>query len=261
VKFAAHVVFPFLAALPLLAQNQVAAKDAALGRQLAAELRKRITPLESPALQQYVDRLGQKLAAGMPDFNAPFTFQVIAEDSCPTLHEPASFPGGFVFVPAALFLAARDEGEFAGMLAHAMAHGVLPLRRQTNLASVPLVFVGAQGGSCSAIPVGFVRTQWNFELQADALAARAMAQAGVDPQGLVRYVERDQPPGTNDRSPIPPRDQRVAALTTSLRTMINWRPRVRRWAGCCVAQNAQRFPRSGGSRRAQQRHFRPPLSQ
>jgi hypothetical protein len=37
-------------------------------------------------------------------------------------HEPLSVPGGHIFVPATLIPAAGSEAEFAGMLAHAMAH-------------------------------------------------------------------------------------------------------------------------------------------
>ena len=85
--------------------------------------------------------------------------------------------GGYVFVPAALFLAARDEAEFAALLAHAMAHiaarqgNVQP----TGLASVPLIF--GFGGSCTeggALPVGFTATRRGFELQADALSLQTM---------------------------------------------------------------------------------------
>jgi predicted Zn-dependent protease len=224
-----------LAGLALFAQNQTTPekavnpdnlqKEAALGKQLADQMYQRTTPIDSPTVQTYVDRLGQKLAAHMPESKVQFAFRVIAEDPCPTVHEPSAFPGGYVFVPAALFQAAHDEVEFAGMLAHAMAHiaarqGTRPstVSRQTNLASVPLIF--GWGGACTeggSIPAGFVATQRRFELQADALSLQTMAQAGFDPQGLVQYIERDQMVPTDARpaelSPLPPRDQRVAAMT------------------------------------------------
>jgi len=104
------------------------------------------------------------------------------------------YQADYVFVPAALFLAARDEAEFAALLAHAMAHiaarqgNVQP----TGLASVPLIF--GFGGSCTeggALPVGFTATRRGFELQADALSLQTMAQAGFDPKALVRYTERE----------------------------------------------------------------------
>jgi predicted Zn-dependent protease len=66
--------------------------------------------------------------------------------------------------------------------------------------------------------LGFdLATQRRFELQADALSLQTMAQTGFDPQGLVQYIERDQMVPTDARpaelSPLPPRDQRVAAMT------------------------------------------------
>jgi hypothetical protein len=51
-----------------------------------------------------------------------FTFILFADDTCEITHEPASLPGGYVFVPASLFVATHNEAEFAGMLAHAMEH-------------------------------------------------------------------------------------------------------------------------------------------
>src|SRR5437879_13364529 len=137
-------------------------EEAALGRQLAAEFRKRTTPIDKPTVQNYLDRLGKRLAAHVPDATFPFTFSAIAEDLCPTIHEPAALPGGYVFVPAALFIAAQDEAEFSGLLAHAMEHiaqrhGTRQATRGTmvNYSSVPLI---CMGGGCSewrAIPLGF----------------------------------------------------------------------------------------------------------
>ena len=90
----------------------------AVGRQLAAEFQRDTKPLESLAALAYIDGIGQRLAAqiGGPPFTC--TFALVADD--PTvLHEVAAFPGGFLFVPASLILAVKDEDELAGMLAHA----------------------------------------------------------------------------------------------------------------------------------------------
>lgn len=235
-KLLARMALSLLAGLALIAQNQATPekgldpynlqKEVALGKRLADEVQQRTTPIEAPTVQGYVDGLGQKLAAHIPESKIPFTFSVIAEDPCATVHEPYAFPGGYVFVPAALFLAARGEAEFAGMLAHAMAHIAARLGnrpstgvQQTSLASVPLIF--GFGRSCTervAVPVGFIATQRGFELQADALSLQTMAQAGFDPQAFVRYIEREQPLPSDERSvelsPIPPRNQRVAAMTS-----------------------------------------------
>ena len=210
-KTTARIAASIVAALPLFAQNQGtpekgvnfynSQREAALGKRLADDVLKRTTPIENPTVVAYVDRLGQKLAAHMPESPVRFTFSLIAEDLCPAMHEPSALPGGYLFVPAALFLAARDEAEFAGMLAHAMAHiaarqGNPPSTggQQTNLASVPLIFVGGWSGSCTV--------------------------AGAV---LVRYTEREQPAPSDDGSvelsSIPPRDQRVAAMTSIIDSM------------------------------------------
>jgi predicted Zn-dependent protease len=208
-------------------------KEAALGNKLANEIRQRTTSIQNPTSNGFVERLGRRLAAHMPEAKLDFTFSIIAEDPCPTVHEPVALSGGYVFVPAALFLAAQDESEFAGMLAHAMAHiadrhGMQLFRRDqpTGLADAPLVFVGAWGGSCTqglAIPMGLVATERGFEQEADARAVRTMAQAGFDPDALVRYTERVQPASSSTTSAafaiIPPRDERVAAMTSTIESL------------------------------------------
>ena len=123
-----------LAVLPVTAQEPVRAGDAnlyslekerALGQQLAKEIRQTTTALNSPRVQDYVDRLGQQIAARMQGTRFDYTFTVIADDTSRPTHEPIALPGGAVFIPAALFFAVNDEAEFAGMLAHAMEHVAL----------------------------------------------------------------------------------------------------------------------------------------
>ncbi|HWF10806.1 MAG TPA: M48 family metalloprotease [Bryobacteraceae bacterium] len=197
-------------------------KEAALGSQMASELRRRTTSIEDSGIREYVDRLGQRLAMEMPDAKFSFQFTVIADDPCPTTHEPASLPGGYVFVPAPLLVAAHSEAEFAGMMAHAMEH--IAVRQATRLATlgrvastgnIPLIFIGSWAGACSehgAVPAGFLATQRTNELEADGLAVQAMARAGFDPKALVDYIERVQPPQTERSSALPSRDERVAAM-------------------------------------------------
>src|SRR5437763_6175844 len=156
-------LLPFLAAIATAQQANPGRalnfysieKEIALGRQLAAEFQRNTQPFVSPATVTYIDDLGQRLAAqtGNPAFT--YTFALIA-DNPTVLHEPAAFPGGFIFVPARLILAAKDEGELAGMLSHAIAH--VAARHGTKQASrgeilaktLPLVYVGGATGSAIA---------------------------------------------------------------------------------------------------------------
>src|SRR5215469_10115249 len=73
------------------AQNSVnysLEKEAALGKQLAGDLHQRTTSIDNPDVRTYVESLGQRIAAHLPEARFPFTFSVIADDLCPTIHEP-----------------------------------------------------------------------------------------------------------------------------------------------------------------------------
>jgi predicted Zn-dependent protease len=206
-------------------------KEQALGRQLAEDFRRHTTPLDSPRTQAYLNDLGQRLAAhvGGPPFL--YTFGLITDD--PTvMHEPASLPGGYIFVPAGLILAAKDEDELAGMLAHAIAH--VATRDSTRDATraemldmmrVPLVMTGGwtgwamQQGYEIAMPVGMAQMRRKRELAADRLAVQGMAGAGYDPAALARYLERAQPAALAESkmySPFPDRAQRLATIRTAI---------------------------------------------
>lgn len=211
-------------------------KEAALGRQFAAEIKRQTRSVESTDVQDYLNRLGQRLAARMPTSSSvPFTFSVIVEDLCQPTHEPAAVPGGYIFVPAALFTAGQNEAEFAGMLAHAMehvaqrhwgsgAHTTLP----TTLA-VPVIFFGNPPGCLDAssspagIPIGFLSYAGAYTLEADTLAVQAVARAGYDPHGLLRYIERVQPkidePLKKTFSSLPDLDKRVANLQSAIESV------------------------------------------
>jgi predicted Zn-dependent protease len=197
-------------------------KEAAIGAQLAQQERQRTTPLASDTVREYVELVGHKLAAELP---LSYTFEVVADVMGGPTHEPLSLPGGYIFVPASLILTARNEAEFAGMLAHAMAHcaerhGTRQATRGeiANLSNIPLIFIG--GGAEPMGPVGFSSLQRRFEIEADALAVKMTASAGYDPEALVRYIARVQPGDTvRASSPMPTRESRLAAMEKAIQQL------------------------------------------
>jgi predicted Zn-dependent protease len=167
-------------------------KEAALGRHLAEHFDSRV---ESDAtIQTYLDRLSQQVGPQIKNADFPFTVKAISDDQCSITHEPVALPASYTLVPEALFLAAKDEAEFAGMLTQAMERIVLRqgLRTETkvdSLASVPLVFMGAGCSEGALVPV----SQAKSAMEADGLAVEALAHAGFDPEGLSHYLERVSP--------------------------------------------------------------------
>jgi predicted Zn-dependent protease len=208
------ILFILAAAVAASAQNS---KEAALGAQLAKEIRLRTTAIEDPALQEYIERIGRKQGSA----SGAYTFALIADDAGGKTHEPLSLPGGYIFVSAELLRSAADEAEVAGMLAHAMAHAASrPLARVAAGGTIPIVFIGGwqglgAGRDDDLLPASVLITQRENETRADALAVQAMSAAGYDPDALARYVSRTQPPdgAASQRFPaLPERESRLAAL-------------------------------------------------
>jgi len=219
-------------------------KEAALGRQLAADFRQRTTSIDSPAVHNHLDRLGHRIAAELRDAKLPFTFSVVADDPCRTIHEPAALPGGYVFVPGALFVETRNEAEFAGMLAHAMSHiaarhGTRQASRGTiaNLATIPLIFMGGWAGYGArqaagvVIPVGFLKFSRGFESEADLLGLEYMYKTGYDPTAFVDFFEKIQTlekkkPGTMSKifSSHPMTDDRIQTAQKNIQEILKAKP-------------------------------------
>jgi predicted Zn-dependent protease len=156
----------------LKAQQFDPAKAAALGASMAADWQKKTTAVTDQAVQYYVQRLGQRLS---PDRTWKFT--VIRDDAGGVTHEPVSLPGGYIFVPAALIIAANNEAELAAMMAHAMAHELLP-RMVWQGSTIPTI----------EVPLGSMKIHREYELAADQVALSLLKSAGYDPTALPDYI-------------------------------------------------------------------------
>ena len=218
----------FLVALTLGAQERQVGqsvnfysveKEAAIGASLARDVRQNTTAIESPAVRDYVQRIGGRLSEQLSN-PLSYTFSLIADDRGGPTHEPLSLPGGYIFVPAKLILTARNDAEFAGMLAHAMAHVAEHhgTRQATqgqvaNNASIPLIFMGgwmSMGeGDESLVPMAFRSTLRRLEVEADVLAVNMISGAGYAPEALVRYIGRTQP--------VDSRESRIAGIESAIR--------------------------------------------
>ena len=193
-------------------------KEKALGAQLAREYRSRATLIDSPELLVRIEAIGGELVPAGSRYT--YTFAVVDDDGI-LLNEPVAFPGGYIFVPSGLILAAQNRDELAGMIAHAIAHVELRQGMVANRAAIPLIYLGGwsgdslRQGAVPAIPTSLVKSARAWELEADLLGARLMSAKGYSPARLAGYIERLQPADQDPpdaRSPLPLRAQRVAAL-------------------------------------------------
>ena len=88
-----------------------------LGRQLAAEVDKEAKFIDDPIITEYVNRVGQNIVLHS-DAKVPFTIKVIDSDEVNAF----ALPGGFFYVNKGLLLAADNEAELAGVMAHEIGH-------------------------------------------------------------------------------------------------------------------------------------------
>lgn len=211
------------AALAASAQSPYSLEgQAELGARLAADVLKKSTPTAHDDVRGYVQRLGNRIAAQMPASPTKYTFAfaVIVEDSPDALgtHEPVMIPGGYIIVSEHLIRAARDEAEFAGMLAHAMAHTAAEhMFRMSALAQIAQgkLWIPGPDGRSEAMKVtrddlpGFAKA---FEDEADSVATRALAASDLDPAAFARYIGRTESNASASR-------ERVARIDSVIRSL------------------------------------------
>jgi beta-barrel assembly-enhancing protease len=129
----------------------------------------------------------------------PFTIKVLDNEEVNAF----ALPGGFFYVDSGLILAADNEAELAGVMAHEIAH--VAARHATknmtraqiwNLASVPLIFVGGPVAYAVAevaglaVPLGFLKFSRDAEREADLLGLEYDYASGYDPQAFVQFFEK-----------------------------------------------------------------------
>jgi len=173
-------------------------KEMALGRQLSLEVEQDTRLLPDPVINEFVNRTGQLLVRHS-DCRVPFNIKVVDDDEVNAF----ALPGGFFYVNTGLILAAEDEAELAGVMAHEIAHVCarhatrnLTRGEITQYASLPLVFLGGPVGyalrqvSSIAMPLSFLKFSRDAEREADLLGMEYQYAAGYDPTALVDFFER-----------------------------------------------------------------------
>ncbi len=216
-------------------------KQVAMGRAYSQQVEHGAKMVQDPVVTEYINRLGQNLVRNS-DAKVPFIIKVIDTDELNAF----ALPGGFFYVNSGLILAADNEAELAGVMAHEIGHVAAchVAREQTrsniaNLATIPLIFVpggwavyeGTQAALSIGVPLTFMKFSRNFESEADFLGMEYMYKAGYDPQSFISFFEKvealeKKKPGTLAKAfashPMTP--DRVAAAQQEMKTVLPARP-------------------------------------
>jgi beta-barrel assembly-enhancing protease len=206
-----------------------------MGKEFALQVESSSKIVTDAIITEFVNRLGQNLVRNS-DAQVPFKIKVIDSDEVNAF----ALPGGFFYVDSGLILAADNEAELAGVMAHEIAHVAAchAARESTrgqlmNLASIPLIFVGGgigyaiQNAAGLALPISFLKFSRGFESEADFLGLEYMYKAGYDPQAFTAFFEKvealnKEKPGTLAKafSTHPQTPDRIAKTQKEIATVL-----------------------------------------
>ncbi len=174
-------------------------KEIALGRQLSIEVEQQAKLVEDPVVTEYVNRVGQNIVLHS-DSKIPFTIKVIDSDEV----NGFALPGGFFYVNKGLILAADNESELAGVMAHEIAHVAARHAMENQgkgsalnygmlagiifgggIISSVLQNVGGIGGA-----LAMLKFSRGAEEEADKLGVQYLYASGYDPTSMSTMFEK-----------------------------------------------------------------------
>lgn len=211
--FTAWLMALALFALPLAAQAQTRiayhsnkykiTDDVQVGQQAAAEAERQLPIMRDREVEDYLNRVGQRLVAAIPpEFQHPeFRYSFKAVDARDI--NAFALPGGPMYVNRGMIQAARTEGEMAGVMAHELSHVALrhgtaqatKAQKYSILAGVAGIAGAVLGGPAigqigqAAVGTYFLKFSREYETEADVLGAQIMARAGYDPNDLANMFK------------------------------------------------------------------------
>jgi predicted Zn-dependent protease len=176
-----------------------------IGRSIYKGLRDAGQIVTDPEIQEYIQNVGQRVAANAQDGDFRFQFFVVNE---PTINAFA-LPGGYVGIHNGLLLATSTESELAGVLAHEISHvtqrhisRAIYANQRTSIltmaAMLGAILLGAVTGEGDVIAGGVAgaqsmaaQGQINFtrenEYEADRVGVGLLASSGFDPYGMPNF--------------------------------------------------------------------------
>ena len=205
-------------------------QDIEIGQQSAVEAERQLPILRDSDVDNYVNRIGQSLAANAGGPRFQYRFRIVNASDINAF----ALPGGYIYLNRGIIENARNEGEVAGVIAHEIAH--VALRHGTHQASKAYaaqaglqilggLLGGRVGGNTAQIlnTVGgfglnalFLKYSRDLETQADIRGAQILAASGYTPADMVSFfrqlerVDRSKKTSFMASHPAPP--DRIARI-------------------------------------------------
>ena len=174
-------------------------REIAIGRQASVEIEQQAKLVDDPIVTEYINRVGQNIVLNS-DAKVPFTIKVIDSDEVNAF----ALPGGFFYVNKGLILAADNESELAGVMAHEIAH-VAARHAMENQGKMSAINYGMLAGIIFGGPIAstvlqnaggltqamaFFKFSRSAEEEADKLGVQYLYASGYDPTGMSTMFEK-----------------------------------------------------------------------
>ena len=186
--------------LPWLSE-QVAAElpDSVLqsvGDRVLASLDERLlVPSEIPAARQ--EALAERFAALRVPDGVSLNHRVVFRAARGKFVNAIALPSGTIIVTDSLFALAKSDNELMGVLAHELGHvkerhGMRLVVQGTVVGVLAAWFLGDVSSIAAAAPAALMEASYSrgFEREADAFAARMLAENGISPRCLGDLLQR-----------------------------------------------------------------------
>jgi len=204
-------------------------QEVALGKQINQGLLEsgKIQLSKDARINQYVQEIGQRLAATSDRPDLPYTFQVVRDNSINAF----ATMGGFVYLHTGLIKTADNEAELASVIAHEIGHIVgrhsITQLRNTALAQGLLSAAGLETKTWVQLAVNLAYNLPNSrkdELEADRLGLTNLARAGYEPTAMISFMQKLTQQGGSTPTILsthPATSDRILALQKQLNSVNN----------------------------------------
>ncbi len=175
-------------------------REREIGDSLASDVNVHLPLIEDPLLHEYVRSLGGQISRVTERPHVDYRYYLINTDAVNAF----ALPGGHIYLTRGLVERTQDGAEFAGVLAHEIAHvaarhGVRRLQRELRTGSLVStlydIFLGGEPEVLRENSLDIAndyldaRYSRRDEKEADRLAAEYLSLAGIDPNGVVSLLE------------------------------------------------------------------------
>ncbi|HTP99883.1 MAG TPA: M48 family metalloprotease [Casimicrobiaceae bacterium] len=188
------------------------AQERKVGDAIIRQIRAQGAYMDDPEVNDYLNELGHRLVAAVPDTKQDFEFFAVPDNQINAF----ALPGGYVGVNTGLILLTQNESELAAVLGHEISHvtqhhmaRMLDNQKTsmlTTLAGLVVAILAARAGGSNGAQATqaaiassqalAIQNQLNFtrenEYEADRIGFQRMVAAGYDPNGMAQMMERLQ---------------------------------------------------------------------